>query len=290
MMCLKLIRNYSLATLLLLSIAGCSAYYKSKAEDMAQRQMDAMVFVEGGEFMMGNPGGWDGSKDSWPSHKVVLDDFYIQKFEVTQGDFELFQAATNYEHSHEFYDKYRDEKPERYASELPAVASWTDASAFCHFLGETSGQPATLPTEAQWEYAARARGKMVRYATGNGKAVPDVTMAAKPESSRYDDINASKVKLPLAPGHFEPNELGLYDMSGNVGEWVRDKYKEGYYKNSPVHNPLGPSEAQKGMFSGNNYRVLRGGSYKDFIGNTTVTRRKGSEPLSSEIRGFRCSH
>ncbi|WP_165495836.1 formylglycine-generating enzyme family protein [Marinobacter halodurans] len=274
---------------LLTATTGCSYYYESKADDMVQRQMDAMVFVKGGEFMMGNPGGWSVRHDTWPPHKVVLDDFHIQKYEVTQGDFELFQAVTGYEHTDERYENMRDEKPERYEPELPAVASWQDASAFCRWLGEQSGTPVQLPTEAQWEFAARARGQMLRYATENGEAKAGVTMAAGPARSAHN-MREIRNKLPLAPGSFPPNPLGLYDMSGNVSEWVRDKYKKDYYKNSPVQDPQGPDEGQKDIFFGENYRVLRGGSYQEFIGNTTVTRRKGAETLGSEIRGFRCAY
>ncbi|TBW47984.1 hypothetical protein EZI54_21895 [Marinobacter halodurans] len=274
---------------LLTATTGCSYYYESKADDMVQRQMDAMVFVKGGEFMMGNPGGWSVRHDTIPTHKVILNDFYIQKYEVTQGDFELFQAVTGYEHSDKYYDDERDEKPDRYKPELPAVASWKDASAFCRWLGEQSGKAVQLPTEAQWEFAARARGQMLRYATEDGEAEPNVTMAAGPERFTRDTSKRDS-KLPVKPGSYPANPIGLYDMSGNVGEWVQDKYKEDYYKNSPAQNPQGPDEGQKDAFFGENYRVLRGGSYLDFIGNTTVTRRKGAESLSSEIRGFRCAY
>lgn len=78
-------------------------------------------------------------------------------------------------------------------------------------------------------------------------------------------------------------------MSGNVGEWVSDNYSKDYYQGSPVNNPSGPEEGQKDIFDGDPYRVLRGGNFQDFGGNTTVTRRKGSQPLASETRGFRCA-
>lgn len=288
---ISLIRRLSLAAAVMLATAGCSAYYEYQAKDMVERQMDAMVFVEGGEFMMGNPGGWSVRSDTLPAHRVVLDDFHIQKYEVTQGDFELFQAVTGYEHSDKFYDDYRDENPDRYDSELPAVASWTDAMAFCQWVGEMSDHPVTLPTEAQWEYAARARGQNLRYATKNGKAEAGITMAPKATSRRYDEAPREK-PLPNPPGTFPPNPIGLYDMSGNVGEWVRDYYREDYYENSPVNNPAGPEQAPEHTFEGETYtvNVLRGGDYKDFIGNTTVTRRKGSQDLGSESTGFRCSY
>jgi len=270
------------------ALSGCSLYFESQAKDMVQRQMDAMVFVEGGEFMMGNPGGWDGSRDSWPPHRVVLDDFYIQKYEVTQGDFELFIEVTGYEPSDDRYEDMRDKMSERFDDEFPAVASWVDAKAFCQWLGEHAGTKVRLPTEAEWEFAARSRGQMLRYATENGEAIEDVTMAAKVEHSRYAPP-PYEVAMPNPPGTFPPNALGLYDMSGNVGEWVSDNYSEDFYEHSPVNNPKGPAEGQKDIFEGLPYRVLRGGNYENFLANTTISRRKGSQTLASEIRGFRCS-
>lgn len=270
------------------SLSGCSIYYEAKAEEMVERQMNAMVFVEGGEFMMGNPGGWSIRSDTIPVHRVVLDDFYIQKYEVTQGDFELFMAVTGYEPSDDRYGSKREEFPDRFDHELPAVASWVDANAFCGWLGEQAGEGVRLPTEAEWEFAARSRGQMIRYATKNGEAIQDVTMAAAVKRSRYD-TPPYEVAMPTPPGTFPPNQLGLYDMSGNVGEWVSDNYSEDYYKKSPIENPQGPTEGQKDMFENLPYRVLRGGDYKEFRGNTTVTRRKGSQTLAAETRGFRCS-
>jgi len=288
---IALIRRFSLAAVVMLSTAGCGPYYEYQAEDMVERHMDAMVFVEGGEFMMGNPGGWDGSQNSWPPHKVVLDDFHIQKYEVTQGDFELSQAVTDYDHSNKFYDRYRSENPDRYDSELPAVASWTDAMAFCQWLGDLSNKPVTLPTEAQWEYAARAGGKLIRYATESGEAKEGITMAAGPTPHRQGGRPFDEM-LPNPPGSFPPNPIGLYDMSGNVAEWVRDYYRDDYYENSPVHNPKGPETGLELTFEGitDTHRVQRGGDYRDFIGNTTITRRKGVPRLSSEQTGFRCAY
>ncbi|MBQ0832385.1 SUMF1/EgtB/PvdO family nonheme iron enzyme [Marinobacter sp.] len=270
------------------SLSGCSLYYETKAEDLVERQISAMVFVEGGEFMMGNPGGWSVRHDTIPTHRVVLDDFYIQKYEVTQGDFELFMAVTGYESSNELYQKKRNENSKRYQSDFPAVATWSDASAFCTWLGEQSGKNVSLPTEAEWEYAARTRGKMHRYATGNGEAIEGVTMAARIGRSRYDDL-PYKHSLPRPPGTFPPNPLGLYDMSGNVAEWVHDYYRADYYVSSPPNNPKGPEAPVLEEWFNEPYRVVRGGDFTDFIGNTTVTRRKAIESVANNTIGFRCS-
>ena len=270
------------------ALSGCSLYYESQAKDMVQRQMDAMVFVEGGEFMMGNPGGWSVRSDTIPAHRVIVDDFYIQKYEVSQEDFELFMAVTGYEPSDSRYKDMKDEMPERFDNVLPAVTSWVDSNAFCLWLGKHTGKEVRLPTEAEWEYAARAQGQMLPYATENGEAIENVSMAAKTESSRYS-VPSEKASLPNPPGVFPPNALGLYDMSSNVGEWVGDKYSDDYYQRSPIDNPKGPALGQIDIFEGLSYRVLRGGHYEEFEGNTTVTRRKGSERLAAKSRGFRCS-
>ena len=266
------------------ALSGCSLYYESQAKDMIQRQMDAMVFVEGGEFMMGNPGGWSVRSDTIPAHRVIVDDFYIQKYEVTQGDFELFMDVTNYKHSNNSYEILREKHPERFQPNLPAVVSWTDASEFCRWLGSQTDTSIQLPTEAQWEYAARSGGKMLRYATENGNAEEGITMAPRPSQYREQ-----KKTLPKPPGTFPANPLGLYDMSGNAAEWVSDYYRADYYERSPINNPEGPETPIIKSWSNEPFRVLRGGDFRDFYGNTTVTRRKAIERATNESTGFRCS-
>ncbi|WP_203144011.1 formylglycine-generating enzyme family protein [Marinobacter mangrovi] len=285
---IKLFRSLPFFALLTVT-TGCSYYYDSKADDMVQRQMDAMVFVKGGEFMMGNPGGWSVRHDTWPPHKVKLDDFHIQKYEVTQGDFELFQTVTGYISSDKRYDERRDENPERYEAELPAVASWTDATAFCSWLADRSGKPVSLPTEAQWEYAARSEGKMLKYGTKSGEAKADINMAAGPDKNVSSSRERDEV-LPLKPGSFPPNAIGLYDMSGNAGEWVFDYYQEDYYKNSQINDPRGPKTGHTSILPGQVERVWRGGSYQEFIGNTTVTRRSDPQDYAFGKTGFRCAY
>lgn len=214
---------------------------------------------------------------------MIVDDFYIQKYEVTQGDFELFGTLTGYDHSNNSYEKIKEERPERFESNLPAVVSWTDASEFCQWLGSQTDKNIRLPTEAQWEYAARGGGKMMRYATENGHAEEGVTMAAPPSQYRNQ-----KRALPKPPGSYPANPIGLYDMSGNAAEWVRDYYRSDYYGNSPVNNPEGPESPVIESWSDEPFRVLRGGDYRDFLGNTTVTRRKAIERVTNESTGFRC--
>ncbi|WP_250656683.1 formylglycine-generating enzyme family protein [Alkalimarinus coralli] len=278
----------SLKTIALLSTALLSACTSTedKVNDLLQRHMDAFVFVEGGSFMMGNPGGWSVRRDSLPAHKVMLDSFSIQKYEVTQGDMDLFMEVTGYASSDESYDRTKEQYPNRFMSKLPAVGSWIDAQAFCQWLGKISNRPIDLPTEAQWEYAARSRGQVLRYATDTGEAIEGVNMAAASKGG-FTDPTA----LPLPPGSFPPNPLGLYDMSGNASEWVLDNYQPDYYENSPELNPQGPEKAKtSGLKSGpiDHHKVARGGRFYDFWGNTTVSRLDHPKRLMWLDAGFRC--
>ncbi|WP_250656685.1 formylglycine-generating enzyme family protein [Alkalimarinus coralli] len=278
----------SLKTIALLSTALLTACTSTedKVNDLLQRHMNAFVFVEGGSFMMGNPGGWSVRKDTLPAHKVTLDSFSIQKYEVTQGDMDLFMEVTGYTSTYVNYDRLRTNNPNRFVDKLPAAVTWGDARAFCQWLGKLSNQLIDLPTEAQWEYAARSRGQMYRFATDTGEAVENVNMAARSKGG-FSNPKA----LPHPPSKFSPNPLGLYDMSGNVVELVLDNYQPDYYQHSPEHNPKGPKTAKtSGLDGGTTYHltVARGGRFYDYWGNTTVTRLEVPKTLMGLDTGFRC--
>ncbi|WP_297790400.1 SUMF1/EgtB/PvdO family nonheme iron enzyme [uncultured Marinobacter sp.] len=272
-------------------LGGCDAINDWHALEMVQRNMDYMVLVEGGEFLMGNPGGWAMGADTIPAHQVVLDDFYIQKYEVTQGDFEVFVKASGHKIKARFYEDKQSESPERFAGELPAPVSWHDAKAFCLWLGKQSGHNVDLPTEAQWEYAARSGGRPLRHATDNGELEPgrNISSTSGPAWSLHSDFQ----KLPEPPGRYQPNPQGLYDMSGNVAEWVNDYYHADYYQNSARINPTGP-ETGKSVTVGPGFkepeRVMRGGDYRGHIINSsTVSRRVVPESSVPLTGGFRCT-
>jgi len=273
-------------TLLSISLLFACTSTEEKVNDLLQRHMDSFVFVEGGSFMMGNPGGWSVRPDTIPVHKVTLDSFSIQKYEVTQGDMDLFMEATGYVSNYIRYDKRRNKSANRFIDELPAVSTWDDARAFCQWLGKLSNKSIDLPSEAQWEYAARSRGKMVRFATDTGRQEAGVNMA--PESKGgFSNPNA----LPLPPGSFPSNPLGLFDMSGNAAEWVLDNYQPDYYEHSPEHNPQGPKIGQIVNLLGITYqqKVLRGGSFYDYWGNTTVSKLRAASGIFGLDTGFRCT-
>ena len=205
------------------------------------------VHIPGGTFEMGDVFG-EGLSNETPVHSVTLDDYYLSKTEVTFAQYDAFCEATGKR-------KPGDEGWGR--GRLPLInVNWDDANAFCRWLSRETGKDIRLPTEAEWEYAARERGKRVRF--GNGKNIADPNginfdgSAEYKESYSHTGIFRQK-SLPV--GSFAPNSLGLYDMSGNVWEWCADLDKGNYYKNSPTHNPQGPSSGY--------FRVLRGGSWRD---------------------------
>ncbi|WP_052446551.1 formylglycine-generating enzyme family protein [Geoalkalibacter ferrihydriticus] len=156
----------------------------------------------------------------------------MSRYEITYGEHDIFTTETGREPTmqRQFGAPWR-------SPEYPAGVSWQEAHDYCAWLGEQSGLPFALPTEAQWEYAARSRGKVVPFATDTGLIEPGVNY---PPSTRY----------PFPVGNFPPNPLGFYDMSGNVQEWVADWYDPAYYSKSPEHNPQGPETGTEKVYRG----------------------------------------
>ncbi|MBI5186154.1 MAG: SUMF1/EgtB/PvdO family nonheme iron enzyme [Nitrospinae bacterium] len=179
----------------------------------------------------------DGDADEKPVHEVCVDDFYIGKYEVTNKEFREFRL---------FHDSYDYEGHSLNGGNQPvAMVSWEDAKAYADWLSEKTGKRYRLPTEAEWEYAARSGEKGYKYSWGNGGPVGKRGGNIADESAKrkfsdwtawsrwttwkgYDDGYA--VSSPV--GSFEPNEFGLYDMSGNVWEWVEDLYDSESYSKS----------------------------------------------------------
>ncbi|MDE6515930.1 MAG: formylglycine-generating enzyme family protein, partial [Bacteroidales bacterium] len=218
-----------------------------------------MVAVHGGMFQMGiteDQGEWQNNYAAKPVHQVMLDGFYIGKFEVTQAQWEAVMETTIEQQrvkagvSNKLWGA-GDDYPMYYVS-------WEEAVSFCEKLSAQTGKRYRLPTEAEWEYAAR------------GGQNPDGTMFAG--SNNRDDVawnhdNSGDMTHPV--GQKQPNGLGLYDMSGNVWEWCSDWYKSGYYIESPSINPQGPSSKLLGHESVTDH-VIRGGCKNDYdcrVGN-----------------------
>ncbi|MCI7699929.1 MAG: SUMF1/EgtB/PvdO family nonheme iron enzyme [Candidatus Onthomorpha sp.] len=208
-----------------------------------------MVKIEGGTFHMGatSEQGSDAFYWEYPVHSVTISDYYIGETEVTQ---ELWEAVMG---SNPSYFTGNNQRPVEYVS-------WYDCQEFIKKLNQLTGKKFRLPTEAEWEYAARG-GKYSRGYKYSGRN--DVDEVAWYES------NSGETTHPVATK--EANELGLYDMNGNVWEWCKDWYGEDYQSNSQT-NPTGPSEGEK--------RVLRGGSCFNSDWGVRVSYRNGSTPES----------
>lgn len=198
----------------------------------------AFVPIKGGCFQMGDA-------DDKTLHEVCVSDFTLGKYEVTQGQWQAVMGSN----------------PSRYSScgsDCPVdQVSWFDIQEFINRLNAKGDSQYRLPTEAEWEYAARSGGKNEKYSGGN-----DVDAVAW-----YDRNSGGK---PHKVGSKKANGLGLYDMSGNAWEWVNDCYREDYSKNSPKNNPQGPNCADR--------RVLRGGSWFNTVKSSETTYRLRDNP------------
>ena len=214
-----------------------------------------MVWVHGATFQMGS-GSWDdqGLADEKPVHEVLLDGFWIGRYPITVAQYAMFPDASK-RHEPVWLETdspfniytgtdtlYKDLGSSITDDDYPITGiSWNDATAFANWLSELSGLHFRLPTEAEWEYAARSGGKEEKYAGGN-----DVT-----EVAWYAD-NSQGSAHPV--GVKQPNGLGVYDMCGNVCEWCQDLYAQEAYRQHRLYNPL---NTQKGSC-----RVVRGGSWQ----------------------------
>jgi len=226
----------ALAAFLVLSGAAVAAEDPEPPEGMA--------YVPPGVFTMG----MEGASNKTP-HKVFLDGYFIDKHEVTQ----------------EAFVEVRGANPSKFQGDNRPVdqATWLEANAYCQQVGKR------LPTEAEWEKAARA-GTQTRYYWGD---------EFHGDHAWYED-NADGQTHPV--GQKKPNAYGLYDMSGNVWEWVADWYDSDYYKRSPPANPKGPEAGEE--------KTLRGGSWYSSPRHQMSATRFWSEPhIRNSNFGFRCA-
>ena len=227
-----------------------------------------MVYVEGGTFTMGCTGdqGNECDSDESPNRMTTVGSFYIGMLEVTQSQWEKVMGTSIYQQR----NKANSEWPIKGAgSDYPMYyVSWEEAKEFCARLSRQTGRNYSLPTEAEWEYAARGGKKNEGTKYAGGWSIDDVAW--------YSGNSNSSTHMC---GTKRPNALGLYDMSGNVWEWCEDWYGSQYlqYDNN---NPKGASTGSD--------RVLRGGSWGDNAGSCRVARRSYNSPGSRyNYNGFR---
>ena len=220
-----------------------------------------MVLIPAGYFEMGSRNNVSNEK---PVHKVEVSAFYMDVHEVTVGQFQKFVSETGYR-----YDLW--DNVARYSPEVnyPMIyLSWKDALAYAEWAGKR------LPTEAEWEYAARGGLIGKKYIWG------DDLFQARDYANCHGIDGKDKWPQCAPVGSFTPNGYGLYDMAGNAWEWTSDWYDERYYRISPAKDPFGPVDGK--------YKVLRGGSWSYLPINLRVAKRECHDPSGSSSGGRRC--
>ena len=230
-----------------------------------------MVYVEGGEFKMGSR---EGEKDERPVHDVKLNSFYISKYEISNTQYCAFlnekgnqkeegMKWINMENNFCFIE-YKDGvfTPKSGFEKKPVTAvTWDGAKSFCEFHG------GRLPTESEWEYAAKGGKNKNNYQFSGSDNAADVAWFVPTSGGRPHDVGEKK-----------PNSLGIHDMSGNAWEWVHDWH--GLYGAKEYENPKGPETGK--------YKIIRGGSWTSFgVGNLRNTARVVMVPTEVTNIGFR---
>ncbi|HBU6881756.1 SUMF1/EgtB/PvdO family nonheme iron enzyme [Klebsiella pneumoniae] len=237
-------------------LTGCDQKSTGKRETLSEalvaKSLSNMVPVQGGEFLMGDFGPLVGEKlpfsinqDDKVLHKVVLSDFSISKFKVTNDDYNKYLQITGIKKPP--INILVKEYPSLQKDDYSVGVTWQQAKDYCQWLGKESDKNIDLPTEAQWEYAARSRGQYLPFSTDNGNFELGSNI---PEQKKLDEYTDG-YGFPIYPiGKYPPNPLGLYDMGLSGAEWSNDWYSTDYYSHSPVYDPQGPVKG--------NEKVLRG--------------------------------
>jgi len=242
-----------LSTAVLLSILSISC--KKDKTSTKEPGEPELVWVEGGTFTMGcTHGDCDEDGSDLPAHEVTLGGFYMGKYEVTQGEWRAIMEKNP--------SKFRGDN-------LPVeCVSWKDAQVFIAKLNANTGKNYRLPTEAEWEYAARGGKKSNGYKYSGSNNIDEV--AWYDEGNYYGHTHLVGTK--------KPNELGIYDMTGNVWELCSDWYGE--YSADAQTNPTGPAEGD--------FLIIRGGSFLNFEELCRVSSRGSASPdFYHKVLGFR---
>ena len=215
-----------------------------------------MVYIPAGEFIMGAPNG-EGDEDEHPRRKVYLDGFYIDKFEVTNGEYELLYPGI----------RGRMDMWSGADNEPVLKVTWEEARGYCAEVGKR------LPTEAEWEKSARGTDGR-RYPWGD-----DFVEGAANLGGRSDGFALTS---PVGSFSRDVSPYGVMDMAGNAREWVSDRYKRGYYALGPDKNPKGPESGTDA--------VQRGGHWNSYPKDARVANRdKDWTKFLHETWGFRCA-
>ncbi|MGV8921499.1 MAG: formylglycine-generating enzyme family protein [Pseudomonas sp.] len=243
------VARFSVPVLVVMLLGGCDSACTSKEQQderrLVENSLSNMVVVEGGEFLMGDFGPLVGehlpytfNHDDKKLHKVILKDFKISKYKVTYEDYEIYRAITG-------GDKLVVGMSKRYPKivegNVSVAVTWQKAKNYCLWLAKKTGENVDLPSEGQWEYAARSRGQYFPFATDDGTFDEGRNVPSGEEKERMIGM-----PFPFYPiGLYPPNPLGLYDMGLSGVEWTNDWYAEDYYWRSPEVSPKGPESGVK---------------------------------------------
>jgi len=217
-----------------------------------------MVLVPAGQFSMGNDESSAPTNEK-PAHTVYVNAFYIDVTEVTNAQYEQFMRSTG-QKAPKYWNDNRFNQPD-----MPVVGvTWDEATQFAAWAGKR------LPTEAEWEYAARGGLASAKYPWGNEGATGKACFGKSIQTG-----------TPTVVASYPPNGYGLYDIAGNVAEWCADWYRHDYYRNSVNNNPTGPAEGYE--------KVVRGGAFYEDGYYLRCSARKSMSPSNYSISvGFRC--
>ena len=276
--------SFLLLTVTWFLIAGCDFLAPTESTPVDDSTPGRMVSIPAGEFQMGSNDP-EADDDEQPVHTVYIDAFFMDKYEVTNLEYQQFVRAnprwgkdridSNF-HDGDYLESWSgNDYPGGEANDPVVYVSWYAAVAYSKWVGKR------LPTEAEWEYAARGGLSGKKYPWGDGI-----------DSSKAN--YGRNVGDMTVVGNYPPNKYGLYDMAGNVWEWCLDEYDEDFYRTSPRRNPL--SGANNPDWVMNNFtsvytdRVLRGGSWLGNPTNLRVGGRYRFAPADTLKRdGFRCA-
>ncbi len=224
---------------------------------------DDMVLVPAGEFTMGSP---EGDPDEKPAHKVQISAFFMDKYEVTVKQYAAFLQESGGDRPAEWKTMNKTANQNR-----PVMGvDWAEAARYCKWAGKR------LPTEAEWEKAARGTDGRL-YPWGNDPPTPLHANYGKKEWNNHEAL------VPVGTLEAGKSPYGIYDMAGNVWEWVSDWYDNDYYKQSPSDSPAGPPTG--------GFKVIRGGSWNTSARNLRAADRYFDPPSfrSQYVPGFRCA-
>ncbi len=219
--------------------------------------------ISAGEFLMGSLSGQDSER---PVHRVWVNAFELAIYQIRNCDYAPYLAV-----SQRVAPKYWTDPDFNHPDQPVVAVSWLDAAEYCQWLSTATGGPYRLPTEAEWERAARGGRESLDFPWGNDS--PE----SRPE---YQKRWGGEVRGPLPAGQGEPNSFGIFDLCENVHEWCADWFDAGYYAVSPARNPQGPENGER--------RASRGGSWRHHVKVSRCAARSSIPPhLEYADYGFR---